>query len=110
MAFDDLREFLEFLESKGELKRIRTQVTSELEIAEITDRCVKSSGPALYFEDVAGFSEPVVTNLFGTHQRMAWALGIEGTEELTDKVRDLLGIVQPSQFHFRKIKDFKGPC
>jgi 4-hydroxy-3-polyprenylbenzoate decarboxylase len=112
MAFDDLREFLEFLDLKGELKRIRTQVTSELEIAEITDRCVKSSGPALYFEDVAGFSEPVVTNLFGTHQRMAWALGIESTEELTDKVRDLLGIVQnpPNSIleKLRTLKDLVG--
>ena len=48
MRFDDLREFIDFLDSKGELKRISAQVQSELEITEITDRCVKSSGPALY--------------------------------------------------------------
>ena len=94
MRFDDLREFIDFLDSKGELKRISAQVQSELEITEITDRCVKSSGPALYFENVAGFPEPVVTNLFGTHQRMAWALGVDSADELTSQVRGLLGIVQ----------------
>ena len=108
MPFDDLREFIEFLDLKGELKRIHTEVDSELEISEITDRCVKTFGPALYFENVAGFSEPVVTNLFGTHQRMAWALGIENTDQLTDKVKDLLGIVQnPPKSVFEKLKTLK---
>ena len=108
MRFDDLREFIDFLDSHGELKRIRTQVQSELEITEITDRCVKSSGPALYFENVVGFSEPVITNIFGTHQRMAWALGIDGTDQLTYKVRDLLGIIQnPPTSVFDKLKTLK---
>ena len=108
MRFDDLRKFIDFLDSKGELKRISAQVQSELEITEITDRCVKSSGPALYFENVAGFSEPVVTNLFGTHQRMAWALGVDSADELTSQVRDLLGIVQnPPKSVFDKLRTLK---
>ncbi|MCH8109043.1 MAG: UbiD family decarboxylase, partial [Chloroflexi bacterium] len=37
MHFKDLREFISFLESKGELRRIKGQVSCELEITEITD-------------------------------------------------------------------------
>ena len=44
MAFRDLREFIQLLEQRGELVRIKTQVDPELEITEITDRI--SKGPA----------------------------------------------------------------
>jgi 4-hydroxy-3-polyprenylbenzoate decarboxylase len=54
MAYRDYRHFLEFLESKGELKRITEEVSPYLEITEITDRVVKKGGPALLFENVVG--------------------------------------------------------
>ena len=51
MSFKDLREFVSFLEQRGELKRVTAPVSSELEITEITDRMVKSGGPALLFRE-----------------------------------------------------------
>ena len=93
MAFKDLRELIAFLDDKGELRRIKTSVSCELEITEIADRTVKSGGPALLFENVEGYDIPVLINIYGTHQRMAWALGIEHTDELTERVRKLLGLV-----------------
>ena len=50
MKFKDLREFIAFLEDKGELRRISTPVSWELEISEIADRMAKQGGPALLFE------------------------------------------------------------
>ena len=94
MTYMDLREFISFLDSKNELKRITVPVERDLEISEITDRTIKSGGPALLFENVKGFEVPVITNIFGTHQRTAWALGVETTNDLTEKVRDILGLVQ----------------
>ena len=94
MAYKDLREFISFLDSRNELKRITVPVERDLEISEITDRTIKSGGPALLFENVKGFEVPVITNIFGTHQRTAWALGVETTNDLTEKVRDILGLVQ----------------
>ena len=41
MAYDDLREWIKALEDAGELKRIREEVSPELEITEITDRVSK---------------------------------------------------------------------
>ena len=92
--FKDLRQFIAFLEENDELKRISTPVSCELEITELADRSVKSGGPALYFESVEGHDMPVVINLFGSHQRMAWALGVNHIDELTERVRKLLGMLQ----------------
>ena len=41
MAFKDLASFISFLESKGELVRIKEYVNPELEIAEITEEVQK---------------------------------------------------------------------
>ncbi|MCH8870738.1 MAG: menaquinone biosynthesis decarboxylase [Chloroflexi bacterium] len=94
MRFKDLREFISFLESKGELRRIKASVSRELEITEITDRVIAAGGPALMFENVDGYDIPLVINLFGSHQRMAWALGVDHIDELTDRVRQIIGMAQ----------------
>ena len=80
MKFKDLREFISFLENKGELRRITAPVSHELEITEITDRVIKAGGPALLFENVTGFDTPLLVNMYGSHQRVAWALGVEHVE------------------------------
>jgi 4-hydroxy-3-polyprenylbenzoate decarboxylase len=101
MAINDLREFLGLLESRGELKRISTQVTPDLEITEITDRVCKNGGPTLLFENVEGSSIPVITNLFGSEKRMAWTLGVESLSEVGERIEKLLKLVQselPSSF------------
>ena len=41
LAYDDLRDWIKTLEKNGELRRIREQVSPELEITEITDRVSK---------------------------------------------------------------------
>lgn len=105
MAFRDLREFIDFLESKGDLRRIAEPVSRDLEITEITDRTIKSGGPALLFENVDGYRVPVAINLYGTHQRMAWALGVEDTDEIGKRIGKLLEMVQgPPEGLIAKLK------
>jgi 4-hydroxy-3-polyprenylbenzoate decarboxylase len=98
MAFQSLREFVDHLERRGHLRRIRVPVSRDLEITEIADRAVK--GPptqnlALLFEQVEGFSMPLLINTFGTEERMAWALGVGGLDELGGRVRQLLDLRMP---------------
>ena len=38
MPIDDIRELIEVLEKAGELKRVKTEVDSDLEVAEILRR------------------------------------------------------------------------
>ena len=94
MAFKDLREFISLLEEKGDLRRIEASVSRDLEMSEIADRVVKSGGPALYFENVEGFDMPAVMNLFGAERRVAWALGVDKLDDLAERTRDLLGMLQ----------------
>jgi 4-hydroxy-3-polyprenylbenzoate decarboxylase len=82
MSFADLRSFLEILEKKNWLKRIKEPVSAELELTEISRRVLSAQGPALLFENVYKVggeksSYKVLTNLFGTIDRIALALGVE---------------------------------
>ena len=65
MSFRDLRDFIKLLEKEGELKRIQTEVDPYLEVTEISDRTLRSNGPALLFENLKGSKIPMLTNLFG---------------------------------------------
>ena len=93
MKFKDLREYIRFLESKGDLRRISTPVSHELEITEIADRVIRSGGPALLFENVTGYDCPVLINLYGSHQRTAWALGVESMDDLVCRIEGLLNLM-----------------
>ena len=96
--YTDLRDFLERLEAGGQLAHVAAPVSRDLEITEIADRV--SKGPAernraLLFENVRGFDMPVAINLFGSAQRMAWALGVEDLGELTERLGALLDLRLP---------------
>jgi 4-hydroxy-3-polyprenylbenzoate decarboxylase len=90
MVCNDLREFIEFLENKKELVRIKSEVDPILEVTEITDRISKKQGPALLFEKVKGSPYPIAINLFGSYQRMAWALGLNDFGKIGQQFSSLL--------------------
>jgi 4-hydroxy-3-polyprenylbenzoate decarboxylase len=90
LAYKDLQDFIRTLEEKGLLKRIKVEVDSELEITEITDRVVKAGGPALLFEKVKGSRFPVLTNAFGSMERMCLALGVESLDDIANDIGKLL--------------------
>lgn len=93
MAFYDLREFINALESRGMLKRIKTPVDCNLEITEITDRVSKMEGKknvALLFENVKGYDMPVLMNAFGSMERLALAFGVNDIEEISNELREIL--------------------
>ena len=69
MPIDDIRQFTEELEKAGQLKRIKTEVDTNLEIAEILRRVSYTNGPAILFENIKGSRYSAVSNLFGTLER-----------------------------------------
>ena len=93
MNFSDFREFLDYLEQHGELKRITYPVNPHLEMTEIADRVLRSQGPALLFENPIGYDIPVLCNLFGTAKRVAMAMGREETTELRE-IGELLAFLR----------------
>jgi len=82
MPYQSLREFMSRLEREGRLVRVKTPVSPHLEMTEIQTRVLAEGGPAILFENVTtpdgGKSPfPVLVNLFGTVERVAWGMDRE---------------------------------
>lgn len=84
MKYADLREFLEKLESRGLLKRVDYPVSPYLEMTEISDRILRAGGPALLFTKPKTGIYPVLTNLFGTVERVALGMGKDNIAALRE--------------------------
>ncbi len=81
MAYSSLRDFIDRLEREGRLVRVREPVSPVLEMTEIQTRLLAEGGPAVLFENVVGpagrYDMPVLVNLFGTVERVAWGMDRE---------------------------------
>lgn len=100
MPYKDLREFLEYLEKNGELKRIAEPVSANLEITEISRRVHEQQGPALLFENVikadgTKSAHPIITNLFTKKSRVAAALEKKDISEFREIGKTLAFLKQP---------------
>jgi 4-hydroxy-3-polyprenylbenzoate decarboxylase len=86
----ELLNFVEFLESQGELIRIREFVDPKLEIAEVVDRVSKNEGgsKALLFEN-NGTEFPLLINAMGSSKRMAYALGVNDVENIPQEIHNI---------------------
>ncbi len=96
MEYRDLRDFIDQLEKNGDLKRISQRVDPNLEITEISDRVLRAGGPALLFEQPGNSDIPLLSNLFGTEQRVALAMGEENAAALRDVGKLLAFLKEPS--------------
>ncbi len=81
MACTSLRDFIDRLEAENRLVRVREPVATALEMTEIQTRLLAEGGPAVLFEsplrdDGAVSDIPVLANLFGTVERVAWGMGL----------------------------------
>jgi 4-hydroxy-3-polyprenylbenzoate decarboxylase len=95
MKYNDLRDFIQQLESAGQLKRISAEIDPYLQMTEVCDRTLRAGGPALLFENPTGSNIPVLANLFGTPQRVAMGMGQESTEALREVGKLLAYLKEP---------------
>src|SRR5260370_32767408 len=82
MPYAILRAFIARLETSGRLTRVKAPVSPFLEMTEIQTRLLAEGGPAVLFENVVradggGIAMPVLVNLFGTVERVAWGMDRE---------------------------------
>jgi 4-hydroxy-3-polyprenylbenzoate decarboxylase len=85
MPYASLRDFIARLEQSGRLVRVGAPVSPHLEMTEIQTRLLTEKGPAVLFENVVKsdgtrFDLPVLVNLFGTVERVAWGMDREPHE------------------------------
>ncbi len=124
MAFPTLRDFIQHLDSSGELLRVKAPVDPILEIAAIADRSAKLPAPhshverdrnpagklggkALLFENVKGSSIPVAINTFGSYWRICQALNTDSLDNLAARVQQLIKPEVPTSLleKMKKIPD-----
>jgi 4-hydroxy-3-polyprenylbenzoate decarboxylase len=88
MSYRSLRDFLDLLEARGLLVRVKHPVSTVLEMTEIQTRLLAEGGPAVLFEqpvmaDGTISAMPVLINLFGTVERVAMGVTMGGTPHKT---------------------------
>jgi len=82
MSYSSLRDFIAHLEKHDRLVRVTEPVSTDLEMTEIQSRVLADGGPAILFENVvkadgSKSAMPVLVNLFGTVERVAWGMNRE---------------------------------
>lgn len=95
MKYADLRDFMGYLETSGDLVRVSEKVSPRLEMTAFCDRLLRHDGPAVLFEHPAGCDVPVLGNLFGTTTRVAAAMGADDLSGLRDIGRVLASLKEP---------------
>ena len=106
MAYKNLHQFIDVLESEGELVRISEYVDPRLEMAEITDRISKmpGGGKALLFENT-GYRFPVLMNAYGSERRMCLALGVAALDDVAKEIEKLFHLLSsPKENIIDKLK------
>src|SRR5882757_2423022 len=88
--YPDLKDYLAALEAAGELHRVKAAVDPTLEISEVVTRTVRAKGPALLFERPTRGDMPLAINIFGSHRRMAMALGVADVNEIGARIGELV--------------------
>jgi len=89
VPIEDIHQYIEKLENAGELKRVKTQVDTNLEIAEILRRTMYANGPALLFENVKNYDMPVLGNAFGSIKRLEIGLETSNFTEIGQRIVDM---------------------
>ena len=95
MKYTDLRDFILQLESRNLLKRIDYPVSPQLEMTVVSDKVLRAGGPALLFTHPKNHHIPVLTNLFGTVERVALGMGEETHLALRDIGKLLAALKEP---------------
>ncbi|NDH09125.1 MAG: 4-hydroxy-3-polyprenylbenzoate decarboxylase [Gammaproteobacteria bacterium] len=95
MIYQDLRDFIDQLEERSLLKRINYPISPKLEMTAVSDKVLQAQGPALLFTNQQMLPMPVLTNLFGTVERVALGMGAESIEALRELGKLLAYLKEP---------------
>src|SRR5262245_15506254 len=104
MPLESLRDFVDALEQKGQLARVKASVDPELEVAEIMRRLMYAKGkPAVLFENVKGYTIPILGNTLGSDERLRIALEEDDFSQIGNRIVDLTKMKMPTGV-FGKLK------
>ena len=97
MPLESLRDLVSALEEKGQLKRVKVSVDTDLEIAEIMRRLMYAKDkPAVLFENVKGYAIPILGNTFGSNERLKIALEEDDFSQIGSRIVELTRMKMPT--------------
>ena len=96
VTIESIQHFIDELEKAGELKRVKTEVDTNLEIAEILRRVSYTNGPAVLFENVRNYEIPVLGNALGSIKRLEIGLETKDFSEIGQRIADMTKMEIPS--------------
>ncbi len=99
MPYRSLQHFIQLLESRGELIRVKEFVSPRLEITEIADRFVKHKGKALLFEN-NGTRFPLLILAFAGDARINLALSLNDLDEAGRTIEGMVKSLMGPKDHF----------
>ncbi len=71
-----MRNFMEALSARGDLVVVEREVEARHELAAVTDKVQRTLGKAVLFRRVSGTRMPVLSNIYGSRERLAEIIGI----------------------------------
>jgi UbiD family decarboxylase len=86
-----MRAYLEKLKAKGDLLEVHRPVHPKHELAAVTEAAMRRWGKPILFHNVVGSALPVLTNVYGSRERLAGILGI-GADDFCKQWNDLATI------------------
>ena len=95
MKYGDLRDFIQQLETLGELRKLSQSVSPRLEMTALGDKLLRSAGPAVLCTNPQGYKIPCLINLFGTPRRVALGMGAQEVGELREVGQLLANLKEP---------------
>src|SRR3972149_4051940 len=104
MGYRSLRECVEDLAAGDQLVRIEKEIDPHLEAAEIQRRVFRAGGPAIYFARVKDCRFPMVSNLFGTIERVRYMFrdALDGLRRLVSLHVDPADIFRRPRIYLRE--------
>lgn len=97
MAYKNLHQCLQDLESRGQLIRIDQEIDPDQEIAAIQRRVFQANGPALLFTKIKNCPFPMAGNIFGTHERLRFIF-----KDTLNSLEQMLRVIQDPSILFKK--------
>jgi len=85
LIHDDLREFLGFLQARGELVRVDREVASRYQLAAVQMKILNELDKAVLFTNVDGKGQQLAGNLYSSRRLISYMFGVP-PEELTARV------------------------
>jgi UbiD family decarboxylase len=86
-----MRDYMERLRERGELLEVHREVSPRHELAAVTQAAQNRWGKPILFHRVAGSSLPVLTNIYGSRDRLAEILGI-GADDFCRQWNNLVNL------------------